>query len=500
MSERLSGFQQMAENADAHIAATQSAATAAENALHSEALAMDKQINAGNVWANRLDVIEDSNNTPEARDKNNAAEIAIFGSKGRTEGYVDVNDNPITQPILGKIDQLRDKAGVQDIRDNRRYGTRADERNAKADAYEVQASARADQYLKNVEELLGEGFELSQAKLIMDMREERQARESRVFQKLRNRYTTMEKPDGTPAMDPETAFNRASRETYFDTLRKGDDERLTKTIIRDRIILDANDYTRFRYKHGRPASGERKEFTNYKDNQINAVKDQIDTAERQGIEQTRDNKELAREQVREAEREGRGDDPTLRMPIVNASPVGLRNRLKAMMGRGSEAVINAARLAHYKANQFYGDKEKGKRRKISTAIIGGLALTGAAILLADGSSSTHHSHMATEHMNHRGGKPHEHLPKHLSKKSHQTTPRTHMAQPSMTTIQKGQDPWSISAHQLGVQDNPHLMAAHAAQIEAYDKEMAKLNPHVYTYGGTSSEHIAAGTKLVLPRR
>jgi hypothetical protein len=93
--------------------------------------------------------------TPEVARLNDTAEIAIYGTRGQTAGYVDAAGKPISKPILGTIDQILTSP---------RYGNTPAERK--------KAEAAAKVYSDGVDKLLGEGFELCQAKLVMDKRSE----------------------------------------------------------------------------------------------------------------------------------------------------------------------------------------------------------------------------------------------------------------------------------------------------------------------------------------
>ncbi len=113
---------------------------------------------AARAWDHAIEMnqasIEDRNNSPEVALLNDAAELHIYGSRGRT--YTDPETGAViadaAHPMLGRIEE---------IRQNRRYGTTEAERNAVADGYESDVNA-----------LLGEGFELTQAAFIMDLSEQ----------------------------------------------------------------------------------------------------------------------------------------------------------------------------------------------------------------------------------------------------------------------------------------------------------------------------------------
>jgi hypothetical protein len=85
---------------------------------------------------------------------NEEARIAVFGTNGKTKGYVDPNTgNPLERPVKGIVDTMRE---------NPRYGKTQTERDAAADEYKT-----------SVLELVDEGFDISQAKVVMELRAER---------------------------------------------------------------------------------------------------------------------------------------------------------------------------------------------------------------------------------------------------------------------------------------------------------------------------------------
>lgn len=97
---------------------------------------------------------EDSRQFIEKVESLNArAEIEIFGTKGRTEGYTDPSTGePLQKPVKGIIETMRE---------NPRYGKKQSERDA-----------AAEKYAADVSSLVDEGFDLSQAKVVMDLRAE----------------------------------------------------------------------------------------------------------------------------------------------------------------------------------------------------------------------------------------------------------------------------------------------------------------------------------------
>lgn len=88
----------------------------------------------------------------EGQQLNNIAQAEIWGTDGRTAGYLDpATGQPLTTPIEGKLNEMRnDPANGQ--------GT-------------AEREEKVEQYVADIEQLRGQGYELAQAKLIMDGRE-----------------------------------------------------------------------------------------------------------------------------------------------------------------------------------------------------------------------------------------------------------------------------------------------------------------------------------------
>lgn len=160
--------------------------------------------------------------------------------------------------------------------------------------------------------------------------------------------------------------------------------------------------------------------------------------------------------------------------------------------------------------EFYDDEERGqRRRRITAAVIGVVGLAGISYLAnkgvdTSGSGVTHHAGDISQANQHTPGfetqplfpgiqnaQQHAHEAAHALGDGGTTAPAAHTIE-----LKPGQNPWEVSEHRLH-----DLGVAHPtdAQIEDYDKLMAHANPDVYAYGGDSSENLAAGTKLKLPR-
>ena len=134
--------------------------------------------------------IETRSNSSEVSELNDQAELAIYGNRSRE--YKDADGNVVADaknPMKGRI---------EDLRTNPKYGRTPEERNLKADSY----AAALDQltrtntktvtrYRKDtpkgapleVKEVIepGEGLELCQAKLVLDLREEDLAHEANLI-------------------------------------------------------------------------------------------------------------------------------------------------------------------------------------------------------------------------------------------------------------------------------------------------------------------------------
>ncbi len=82
---------------------------------------------------------------------NSQAEIDIFGSNGRTEGLIDPNTGePLQKPVKGIIETMRE---------NPRHGKTQAERDT-----------AADEYRRDILQMVDEGLDISQAKVVMELR------------------------------------------------------------------------------------------------------------------------------------------------------------------------------------------------------------------------------------------------------------------------------------------------------------------------------------------
>lgn len=126
--------------------------------------------------------IETRRNSDEVRDLNYEAHADVYGSQDKSIRVEPKNANPYNRTIKGKAGLLEDvKNNAEGYRDDEKYGKGQSERKAYADKY----SEEFDGLVQD------EGFEPTQAKLILDLREEAedQERENRI--KINNLSTKL---------------------------------------------------------------------------------------------------------------------------------------------------------------------------------------------------------------------------------------------------------------------------------------------------------------------
>ncbi len=177
-------------------------------------------LDANQAVATEQAAFETRRGSEEVRALNDRAELEIFGSQGRT--YVNPESGmPIAtpeKPITGK---------VNDMLVNRRYGKTSAEREASATAY-----------VESIRDLVDDGFELSQAKLVMDKRDERAA-ESVAQQNLVAKITAREIANG---VSPTDAHERALRRIAPRTKDEVSEEGKVKDLIRKEGIYSVEEY------------------------------------------------------------------------------------------------------------------------------------------------------------------------------------------------------------------------------------------------------------------
>ncbi|GAC1502314.1 MAG: hypothetical protein NVS1B10_07030 [Candidatus Saccharimonadales bacterium] len=103
--------------------------------------------------------------SPEVAKLNDVAQIEIFGTAERTKGFVDpITGREINTPIAGKVNE---------ILANPRYGTKKSDRQEKAEEYQ-----------SSILNLVEAGFELYQAKTIVDKKQDNLLRQQLMVAKL----------------------------------------------------------------------------------------------------------------------------------------------------------------------------------------------------------------------------------------------------------------------------------------------------------------------------
>jgi hypothetical protein len=452
---------------------------------------------------------------------NQAAEMRIFGSRGRTEGYVDAEGKPLTQPIPGRVDEIRGISQADEIRKNPRYGTKQSDRHAAADAYEAQfkagqaeRDARADGYVESLDELQADGYELSQAELINDLAGEVGAKQHAMLDKL------VSQAAGGRTLSPEEdqkirgeAINRIVNQT----IRQGNDVGMLMRMIKEEGLFNREEYEKFRYKRGNPENGERKEFTAYREQSIANHKNFRDATDRNALIGDLNAKTILRAQRRaqkagaEADAAKRREEEakTARLPITDPSPKGLRARARHLMALAAVSINDKAE----RLGNWFGDKEKGNKRKAAAIVAGAVVIAGVTYLelKTGGSSGGSHGHEATlvppvKPQHHEAAQHAQSIthtgnggttaPEHAQPSTNGGTTAPNAGKPGVTELRSGQNPWTVSETRLHELGNAHPSAA---QIEHFDKAMAQANPDVYSYAGDSSEQIPAGTELKLPR-
>lgn len=545
----MNGHAQMDANAAATIAENQAARQVTSGALaanaefdkgehlHAEANVLNKQIDQGAKMAEKVDDIESRRmsiearrTSPDVQAMNQAAEMRIFGSRGQTQGYVDAKGKPLTEPIKGVVDQIRGISQADEIRQNPRYGTKQSDRHAAADAYEAQfkagqgeRDARADGYVGDIEELQANGFELSQAELILNLRSDIYAKQHAMLDKL----VAHAAGGRTLSAEEDQKIRRETVGRAVDqTVRQGDDVGMLMRIIKQEGLFSREEYEKFRYKRGNPKNGERKEFSSYREQSMADHKLNQDIMDRLDREDEHESKKLFKEQrrVQKAEAEAEAEAYAAMRDEANLlndqfdrgrghplpppeGPKGIRGRVQAAMLRASFYLGEKMD----QAREYFSDDEKGKRRKVAAGVVGVLAVAGGAYLAYKGvpGGGSHggeaalappvkpQHHEAVQHAQSvaqgNGGTT---APEHAQPSINGGTTAPAAGRPGVTELKSGQNPWTVSEHRLHELGNAHPSAA---QIEHYDKAMAQANPDVYSYAGDSSENIPAGTVLKLPK-
>ena len=156
----------------------------------------------------------------EVRLLNDLAEIAIYGTRDQTTVYLDENGKPLTAPSAGKIEDMCTDLSFSDNADDRHY--------------------RATAYERDIDQLISEGYQLSQARLIMDKRDERVERveeEQALLDKIISHY----RKNGLTEAEAE---KEALEDSHLATKRLDwdqEDAELKRTV-RDEYIFTPEEY------------------------------------------------------------------------------------------------------------------------------------------------------------------------------------------------------------------------------------------------------------------
>lgn len=542
MTEQLTGTQIQDARAALAIQVAHAEKALAYNIDHVEGLAMNEQIDKDAAFQERV-------TSDEARDLNDAAEVAIWGSRGLTDGFVDAAGNPLTKPLKGKVDE---------IRENPRFGTKLADRETAATAYE-----------KELLGLVDKGYELTQAKLIMDLREtdvdskahliasyisqgipagQAKAKANKTYKRKDKQRLEVIKSEGilsqedydnrnqntgsakTPEATVEGYRFPGQRDRIHDPNAKGDrqlsafmhepgttleldkHDATKNPIDRKMIVTDVNGKEYLvqsgsvydilaSLKLGRsvkvPVDGELPDIT--------IGQPWILSAGSGGLEKV-DYVEVATGKVKDGTNvegvEDGGEDPfegiILELRDLNrayrknqeAESKKIRNRVRSRMNQAHISWMNAS---------------KKERYGLAGAVVGLIALGAAAYAGNKGVDVTPHLQDGHQNAKDLATSIDVPTPKGSSSVIDQVgnaldnvdAPKPpHPEHLHLQHLVVGDtNPWTISEHNLHELGYTHPSPA---QIEHYDKLMADLNPDKYHYDGDSSRFIPDGTRLALP--
>lgn len=440
-------------------------------------------------------------NGQESFEADTRADVAIYGTNGETTGYVDLDGKPLTEPIPGKINDILDEPGVADRRVNPKYGKTQAERDAAADAYEIEQAAEAEDYGSRLEALREEGFELSQAKLLLDLEDQRRSREQDLIDTLESQ---------NPGKTTEENLKRVAEKTAKD----GYDPDFEKEIIRKEGILDQKGYDKFRYKHGRKVEGERDEFKAALDEFNTGRRAKADADARTEIQDRMDKKDRQHQNQRLGEAWTEATDARAEADYnatwlqalqeneawdaANRQPQGLRARVRGMMQRAAArwntmstsekrtagvlagVVAVAAAYGAYKVGANVISHDSAHQHAHDAANAGaGHAADHAGNAGDMAGHAGNHAGNAGDVANHGGGahQQAQEIAGHMSEKS--------------VTLQEGQNPWTVAQHHLQMNgiDNPT------------DEQIWALDQRILDANGLSLEdakHLQIGTTLKIP--
>lgn len=177
-------------------------------------------------------------------------------------------------------------------------------------------------------------------------------------------------------------------------------------------------------------------------------------------------------------------------PIVDSREPGMRARLKRMFGKARDLLANAGAYAGMKyengkarAAEYYTDEERGDRRKILSAVVGAVVLTGSAYLVYKSVAG-------------HGGESHlaGHKPAHTGNTTGTVKApwTTRPAAPATVELNQGSNPWYVARDVLKSRGNPHPTNL---QINDLDRRILKLNH----WTRAMARHLAAGTEVKIPK-
>ena len=277
-----------------------------------EAYAMDAKFDAKAKKA----AIGEKLTSTDNHQLNENARIAVYGSNGRTAGITDpVSGEPITEPVKGRIAEI--------LEDDRIIKS-STERQAKADKYE-----------KDLLGIVNRGYELSQAKLIMDLREGDEA------QKIE--YISKQMHEGLTAAQAGAKANK---------LYRFKDKKRMKMIKEDGVLTMVDYLVAVRNR-----------------NQASHVAEEPETPEEDDA------------------------DTAIIPPVADPTPRGLRARARNIMALAAVRMQNGMQ----NVREFFTDDDESTRRKRRTgAVAGAVVLAGIAYLGLKGLDldSDHAKHVA----------------------------------------------------------------------------------------------------------
>lgn len=172
-------------------------------------VAAERAIRAPLEAAAKAEAIERRRYSTDVQKLNSGAQSEIWGTHGRTDGLLDTQTGePLAEPMKGMIGEL-------------------DEARLTGDSTALGKAKKIEADVKQLQE--GENLELTQAKLVMDIRGERDAQQKKIFQQyMKNGMTAAEAQE---ALEKRQQANRWAEK---------DDELIRK--VRDEGIFSRDEY------------------------------------------------------------------------------------------------------------------------------------------------------------------------------------------------------------------------------------------------------------------